>query len=237
MYAPPASARTLRAPSLTAGLALLLMGVLGVFGSVVVLQGLVAPGDADRTAAGIAASEPLFRAGVAAMLAVAVLDIVVAAALYSLFESVNRAVATAAAWFRVAYAAVLAASTGHLALALDHLDDPERMLAATEAFDSVWGLGLGVFGVHLLVLGWLAVKADFIHTAFGVLLAAAGTGYLADALGPILFSGYAFQAALFTFVGEIALIVWLLTRGPRVVLPARAHAPSAEAASGEALSG
>ncbi|MDA2804923.1 DUF4386 domain-containing protein [Nocardiopsis suaedae] len=226
MDAPPSSPRTLRAPSLTAGVALILMGVLGALGGVVVLQGLVTPGDAARTAADIAASESLFRAGVAALATVAVLDIVVAAALYALFEGVNRAVATAAAWFRVAYAAVLAASTGHLALALDHLDDPERVLAATEAFASVWGLGLGVFGVHLLAVGWLAVKADFIHSAFGVLLAAAGLGYLADALGPILFSGYAVPAALFTFVGELALIVWLLTRGPRVVLPARAHSPS-----------
>lgn len=223
MNTSPPPVRTLRAPSLTAGAALILMAVLGVFGSVVVVQGLVTPGDAVRTATDIAAAQTLFRSGVAALIAVAVLDVVVAAALYSVFENVNRAVATAAAWFRVAYAAVLMAATGHLALVVDRLDEPEAVLAATEVFDSVWGLALGVFGVHLLIIGWLAVKADFIHAVFGVLLVAAGLGYLVDSLGAVLFSGYAFQAAVFTFVGEIALIVWLLAKGSRVALPVRVH--------------
>lgn len=37
---------------------------------------------------------------------VAVLDLVVAVALFTLFESVNRSISMMAAWFRAAYAAV-----------------------------------------------------------------------------------------------------------------------------------
>lgn len=211
--------RSLRPASLTGGIALLLMTVFAFAGHFVAIDGLVTPGDAARTAADIAGSETLFRSGVASLLVVAMLDVIVAAALYAVFAGVNRAVAAAAAWFRVAYAAVFTVALGHLVTALGHLDDPETVLSATETFSAVWGIGLTVFAIHLLVIGWLAIRADFMHSVFGVLLIVAGLGYLVDGFGAILVEGYAFQAAMLTFFGEIALIGWLLVRGVRTTVP------------------
>jgi len=50
---------------------------------------------------------------------------------------------------------------------------------------------------------------------FGILLVIAGLGYLADGFGAVLFPGYALDVGRFTFVGEAALMFWLLIKGSR----------------------
>lgn len=78
---------SLRAPSLIAGTALLLMAVLSALGNFGALENLITAGDTANTAAGISASETLFRMDIAALVAVVVLDVIVAAALFDVFES------------------------------------------------------------------------------------------------------------------------------------------------------
>jgi hypothetical protein len=55
----------------------------------------------------------------------------------------------------------------------------------------------------------------------------AGLGYLVDGLGTLLLPGYAAVVAQFTFVGEVALIGWLLIKGRRLPAPAPTHRPAA----------
>ncbi len=63
---------------LTAGIGLLLMAALSGFGLIVVVEGLVTPGEASQTATDIMASEGLFRAGIVSVFGVIALDVVVA---------------------------------------------------------------------------------------------------------------------------------------------------------------
>ena len=74
---PGAITERARRGALIAGLGLLAMGVLSGVANVA-LGRLTVTGDAARTAAGVAAHEPLFRAVVASFLVVAVLDVAVA---------------------------------------------------------------------------------------------------------------------------------------------------------------
>jgi hypothetical protein len=50
---------------------------------------------------------------------------------------------------------------------------------------------------------------------FGILLVVAGLGYAVDGFGLVLVPGYALDIGRFTFVGEVALIFWLLIKGSR----------------------
>ena len=50
---------------------------------------------------------------------------------------------------------------------------------------------------------------------FGILLVIAGLGYLADGFGTVLIPDYSISIGQFTFVGEVALIFWLLISGSR----------------------
>ncbi|GAB3234464.1 DUF4386 domain-containing protein [Glycomyces halotolerans] len=210
--------RSLRSASLTAGIALVLMAVLGMFANFAVIASLITPGDAARTAADIADAETLFRWGVAALVIVSILDVIVAAALFSLFEPVNRTVSATAAWFRIAYAAGFFVAIAHLASVPERLDDPEAVLAATDAFTTTWSIGLICFSAHLVVLGWLCHRSGYVPKVIGVLVVIAGLGYAFDGFGAVLVPGYDFEMALYTFLGEIVIIFWLLIKGTRTTL-------------------
>jgi Domain of unknown function (DUF4386) len=207
--------RSLRTASLIAGLALALMAVLAIFGNFVAIQSLVTPGDAAQTAIDIANSEGLFRWGIASLIVIAVLDIIVAAALLRLFEPVNRGVSMTAAWFRVAYVAVYLIAVIQLVLALGLLGDPNQALRAIDAYGTIWLVGLILFGVHLLLIGYLAYRSGFMAKVFGILLVVAGLGYIADGFVAVLVPGPTISLGQFTFVGEAALIFWLLIKGTR----------------------
>jgi hypothetical protein len=206
---------SMRRASLTAGLALALMAVIAPFGVFGAIGALVTPGDAARTAQDILGSEGLFRWGIASLILVVILDIVVAAALLQLFEPVHRSVSTMAAWFRVAYAAVYLVAITQLVIALGLLDDPSLALRAVNAYETIWNVGLILFGVHLLLIGYLAYRSGFMPRIFGILLVVAGLGYLADGFVLVLVPGTSISIGTFTFIGEVALIFWLLIIGRR----------------------
>ena len=207
--------RSLRTASLTAGLALAVMALLAAFGVFGAVGALVTPGDAAKTAVDIAGSQALFRWGIASLILVAVLDVVVAGALFTLFASVNRSVSLMAAGFRVAYAAVYLVAIIQLVVALGLLGDPAQALRAIDAYNTIWLVGLILFGVRLLLIGYLAYRSGFMAKVFGILLVIAGLGYIADGFVAVLMPGPSISIGQFTFVGEVALMLWLLIRGTR----------------------
>jgi Domain of unknown function (DUF4386) len=231
--APPLSAgisvepRSARNGALTAGVGLLLIAGLAGFAKVVALDGLVTPGDATRTAADISASPALFRSGIASMVAAAALDVVVAWALYRVFARVNGSMSLLAAWLRLAYAAVFLVAIAQLLdvprlLAGDTylgVFSPEQRqayaLARVDTFGDVWNAGLVLFGLHLLLLGYLAYRSRFVPRALGVLLAVAGAGYAFDSGVAVLAPDAVPAVSSVTFLGEFLLALWLVTRGRR----------------------
>jgi hypothetical protein len=209
------STRTMRRASLTAGLALAMMSVLAAFGVFGATAPLITSGDAVKTAQDIGGSQGLFRWGIVCLLVVVVLDVVAAAALLTLFAPVSRGLSVMAASFRVAYAAVYLVAILQLVLALDLLAEPEQAMRAINAYTTIWLVGLILFGVHLLLIGYLAYRSGFMAKVFGLLLVVAGLGYIADGFAAVLVAGPTASVARFTFVGEVALIFWLLIVGRR----------------------
>ena len=96
------------------------------------------------------------------------------------------------------------------------------VLSRLDGFDAAWKAGLVLFGMHLLVIGWLLLRRSGVFaTVVGALVLLAGAGYLADSVLWILVpDGLAF--AQFTFVGEIVLIAWLVVGGIRSLRDGRA---------------
>lgn len=219
-----------RAARLVAGWALLAMAGLGMFASLGVLQGLVVDGDPVATAEAAAGSPGVLRAAALAFLAVAVLDVVVAVALHRLLAPSAPLLSATAAALRIAYAAVLAGAVGHLATASSGAES--STVGALEAFETTWALGLGVFGVHLLLLGAAFTRWPEAPRLLGPLLVLAGAGYLVDSVGGVLHPGATWTVAAFAFIGEVVLLGWLLlgARRGRRATPAVARATSPEVA-------
>lgn len=205
-----------RTAALVAGVGLAVMAVLGGFANFAAIVSLIVPGDAARTAANIAAAPAMFWAGVASFIIVAMLDVLVAAALYVLFRSVSPRLSALAGWLRTVYAVLLLVAVGQLVNGFALLGDPAAAQPVLESFTTIWVLGLGLFGASLILVGYLAYRSGFMARVFGVLLALAGAGYLADAIGVATIPGFTAVFAQFLFVGEVALIFWLLIRGRRL---------------------
>ncbi|QDQ09482.1 DUF4386 domain-containing protein [Streptomyces spectabilis] len=228
MTPPGETSRAVRKAGLVAGAGILAMAPLAVFAHFGVLENLVTEDDAARTARDIRDSEALFRFGVVALFLVAVLDVVVAWALRVFFQPAHKAIATLAAWFRLAYAGVLLVAATQLVGALPPAKNAESLgaysadqldaeaLMRIDAFHDIWDAGLIFFGVHLLLLGFLAFRSGYVPRVLGVLLAVAGLGYLVDSFGAFLSSGYSVEAATVTGVGELLLMIWLLTTGRNI---------------------
>jgi hypothetical protein len=215
-----------------AGLGYLIIIVTGIFAEFFVRSGLIVPGDATATAGNIAASQVLFRTGIAGEFLMLTSDVLVAVALYVVFKGVSKNLALLAAFFRLAHAAIvgvnllntyvpllLLGNAGYLtAFPPDQLN--ALLLLALEAHSFGYLIGLVFFGVHCLILGYLVFTSRYVPRALGVLLMIAGAGYLIDSFSRTLLPSYDEVANLFlgvvfvpAFIGEVSFCLWLLLKG------------------------
>src|SRR3954451_10972169 len=201
-----------RRAGVIAGVALLVLAGISAVTVLVVVDGLITPGDAAKTATDIRASEGTFRLAVAGLYLVVVLDIVAAWALFRFFAPVDRWLSRLAAWLRVGFAVVFLVAISQLATVPGMLSDAgyqdafgERQLQAQamvklEAFDHTWMAALLLFGAHLALLGYLAYRSGYVPRLVGVLLVIAGAGYGFDTLSSVL-SADPMVISTFTFLG------------------------------------
>ncbi len=131
-----------------------------------------------------------------------VLDVIVAISLYIFLKPANQKLSLWTAVFRLVYALIFVVAL----IKMPNLD----------AFNHIWERGLLVFGFHLLLLGILTIQAKYVPKWIGYLILIASAGYIIDSLGA--FWGFSWQVGLFTFVGELIFMIWLLFWGRKVQL-------------------
>jgi len=219
---------SIRTASMTAGVALLLMSVVAIFGNVVVVDGLVTDGNAAQTAADILASAGLFRLGIASLVVVVALDVVVAWALYRVFSPVNKSLSLLAMALRLVYSGVLMVAIGQLLGVIRLLSNDgyltvfgadqvkAQAMVGIAAFNDIWYVGQFLFGLHLLLIGYLAYRSGYVPKLLGALIAISGLGYAADSFGAVLSPGSWTDISAFTFIGEFLLALWLVIRARRI---------------------
>lgn len=218
---------SLKSSAIAAGISLLLMAVIAPIANFSILNGLIAPGDAAKTLDAVAENMVAFRIAIALFLTVAILDVIVAWALYIFLKPTHKSLSLLAAWMRLAYASVLIVLLVKLvdvSLLLNgdvdawgraegHLQ--AQVMLSVNSFLHGWEFSLIVFGFHLLLLGWLILKAGYMRHILGVLVLLAGFGYVVDGFGKLLSDSYPVSVSMFTFIGEVVLIFWLLIAGQK----------------------
>jgi hypothetical protein len=174
----------------------------------------------------------LFRLSIVSLILVAALDVVIAWALYRVFSPVSKSISLLAATLRLVYAGVFMVAIGQLvgvARLLGSGATPSafnadqvhaQALSGVNAFNDVWYVGQFLFGLHLLVIGYLAYRSGYVPRFLGVLLVVAGIGYAIDSLAAVLSPGSWTNISTFTFIGEFLLAVWLVIWGRRLTLNA-----------------
>ncbi|XEC94777.1 DUF4386 domain-containing protein [Paenibacillus tarimensis] len=218
-----------------AGIGLLLMAVFAMFANFFVFESLVIPGDAVTTANNIVANEMLFRGGIIGFIAVLVLDVLVAWALYGLFLPVHKMLALLGAWLRLIYTAIFAVALNNILNVLLLLNGAEyltefetgqlqaQIMLSLNAFNFGWLNGFVFFGLHLLVIGYLILKSGCVPRIIGIVLIIAAFAYVLDSIAHFLLPNYSDYEAVFVLIvavpgalGEISLALWLLIKGVKV---------------------
>jgi hypothetical protein len=217
-------------PGRFAGLLYIAMSIIGFFAMGYVPDKLIVHGNAAATANNIAASESLFRLGIAGELIGQAGFIFVALALYDLLKGVNRRLASLMVTLIVVSIPIaflnelnsIAALT--LVRGADFLsifDKPQRDALAM-LFLNLHGRGFVVaeifWGLWLFPLALLVYRSRFLPRFLGVWLALAGFAWVILSLTGILLPQY--QDKVYTycqpaFFGEIAFMLWLAIKGAR----------------------
>lgn len=218
----------LRQAALVAGFGLLIMHFAAPFAEFFVYSKLVVKGDIEATVQNMHAESGLLLAGIFAYLIVFVCDVIVAWALYILLTPVNKSLSLLTAWFRLVYTAIALFGLLKLVTVFRMLNSPDYLVIfgsdqlhaqlklLLNAFRYDWGIGLILFGIHLLLLAYLVYRSAYIPRYLGILLAIAGSGWVVNELGPYLFPNADLGFVFFTFFGESIFMLWLLIRGWKI---------------------
>lgn len=190
---------------------------------------LVIPGDISTTSHNIASSIMLFKAEIIGWVVILILDVIVAWSFYIFLKPLDRELALFASWLRLTYAAILGIAILNLiyvlllsnnAVVTDQLQ--ENVAFYLEAFEMIWSVGLIVFGVHLLVVGWIALYSNSIPKTISILLVLAAIGYIGIHLCKTLLIEQNIITTIELIlnipmiVGELGFGLWLLFKGGRV---------------------
>lgn len=210
-----------RTAAIAAGAGLVLMFFPAILANFLVIQNMLVPGDAAATVSNALANEFQLRLAILGFVVVAILDVIVAWGLTIFFIPTNRYLSLLAGWFRLVYSAILVMAIMELVRALSLLqsaviESPEQLQAgvtmALQSFDDAWAVGLVLFGLHLALVGVLALQTAAMPKWLGILLVLAGVGYVFDSVAGLLFPDTAVAISQLTFVGEMLLAVWLLIK-------------------------
>jgi hypothetical protein len=221
---------TLRQAALIAGFGYLLMPVASA--EYYLYPKVVIPGNIEQTSQNVVAHGKVFVAAILCYLITFMLDVVIAWALYILMAPVNRSLSLLAAWFRLMYTAVGLVSVLNLITVFRLLRTPGYL----QAFGSVqlhaqvslllnsfrydWSMSLLIFGIHLVLLGYLIYRSTYLPRIIGILLIIDGLGWAIDTLRPYLYPNAQLGFIFITFFGELIFTLWLLIKGWKIREPA-----------------
>lgn len=219
----------LRQAALVTGLGYLLMPV--AYAEFLIWPKLVIPGNIEQTVRNIAAHEGLFVAAILCYFISFLDDVVIAWALYVLLAPVNKSFSLLTAWFRLVSAVIGLFSCLNLVAVYRLLNSPDyltvfgsgplraqvKLLLSSFRYD--WSMGLVIFGIHLVLLGYLIYRSGYIPWILGILLVVNGLGWVIDSLKPYLYPNAHLGFIFITFFGELVFMLWLLIRGWKIQEP------------------
>ena len=80
-------------------------------------------------------------------------------------------------------------------------------------------MSLVIFGIHLVLLGYLIYRSRYIPWIIGVLLVIAGVGWVIQSLKPYLYPHARLGFIFITSFAELILPLWLVIRGWKIPEP------------------
>ncbi|WP_347861097.1 DUF4386 domain-containing protein [Salimicrobium sp. PL1-032A] len=217
-----------RRPAIIAGVSLLIMTFAAFFSYGYAHSSLVVNGDAIVTFNNLQASLSLFYLEIAGWVVIILADLLVSWAFFKVLQPIHATFALWAGGLRLVYTFILGIAVLRLGMVSSIVQNFSvlnenaaiQTLNHIQVFESIWSLGLIIFGLHLIMVGVVALKAIFIPKWISLLVMVAGASYLTIHLLYNLFPAYESATATIEafliapmMVGELGFGIWLLIRG------------------------
>ncbi len=196
---------------------------------------LIILGDEVNTFINITSNQFLFRLAIVCWLIVIVADTVAGWALYHFFYQTNQAVSLLAWIFRLVFAPIMAMAVFQWVHALQLIGNTSHstgeMINALQndamfyfvGYEYAVNIAFMIFGLHVVVIGYLSYTSGHVPRLLGVFLMIAGVGYQIDCFASFLSPAYAnyehgflITIAIPAFCSEFILTLWLLIKGSRL---------------------
>ena len=208
----------LSSSAIVAGLGLLIMVIAAPYAELYVFPKLVSYNNAEQTTLNIKSNEVLFSSMLFCYLLTFVCDLFVGWALYIYFRPVQKSISLLTALFRIVYSiiaivALLNLVTVYNLTAYGDSKMYDQVIFNLNEFRNSFNFAIILFAIHLLMLGYLTIKANYVPNIMGILLIVSGLGYMLNSLRPFFFRNFNLDFAAYTFFGELVFMVWLLIRG------------------------
>ena len=210
----------LSSSAIVAGLGLLIMVIAAPYAELYAFPKLVSYNNAEQTALNIKSNELLFASMLFCYLITFICDLLVGWALYFYFRPVQKSISLLTALFRIAYSiiaivALLNLVTVYNLTAYGDSKMYDQVIFNLNEFRNSFNFAIILFAIHLLLLGYLTIKAAYVPNIMGILLIVSGLGYMANSIKPFFFRNLNLDFAAYTFFGELVFMAWLLIKGSK----------------------
>jgi hypothetical protein len=206
------------------GYALVAMAIIAGFAFGFAFPKIYNPSQLDVVQRNLTDNIQLYKFMLLGIMVVLLLDILVAWTLYLYFKNEQKTLALLSGIFRMIYVLLFGTATYYLALNLGQSKDSNLLIIENyTTFQTIWSIGLIVFGSHLIMVGVLMKGHKLVPTILWCLTIIAGVSYilvnilktpslqlaeLSNTLNTIL--------ALPMVLGELGLAVWLIWKGGKI---------------------
>lgn len=208
-----------------AGWLYLSMVPLGIFGIMYVPLNFIVAGDVTATLQNILTNEMTFRLSIVSSLLVQLVNLILVLALYKVLKpAAPNWAALMVIFFLVSIPISMANELNYFAVLLlakgsDYLGTftSEQQQSLAYFFLELHETGVqisGIFwGLWLFPMGYAIFRSGYLPRILGILLMLGCFGYLVDSFAAFLVPDLGITIAQFTFIGEILLPLWLVTKG------------------------
>ena len=201
-----------RTLSIIAGVSYVAIFFLAIYANFFVIEALLS--DPVGT---IINSQQHVRFGTMAFLLAAVLDVIIAWALFELYRGHKFSLLSTC--FRIIHAVLMGAAVFAL-VPISNMLSADKILVQVNTFNTLWLIGLFFFGFHILLVARIVKHIRFVPYA----LALAGFMYILDTTAQFTLINYESHADIFlilvaipSILGEMSFTLWLLIKGGKLV--------------------
>lgn len=208
------------------GVAYIMIFLAGFYANFAVLENLIDSDDMQITTVNFINNHLQLGYGLIGFIIMLFFDVLLVRSLFDLTKSISKNISYLASFFRLLHAVFFGVALFkfleiyQLTRESNSTNIQNSVAELLLDFDKLWTVGLLFFGVHLIVLGYLAIKSTYIPKTLGVLLLLAAIGYIIDGLAKLFMSNYSDYKDVFevivimpSVIGEFSLAVWLLIKG------------------------